>query len=284
MIVELKETEKYLKCNGIKSAHVEAEDILCHVLGCRIVDLYISDFVIDQGQGYDISEFMKRRMNGEPLQYILEKSYFYGLKLKAHKNVFIPRPETEILVDTVINRLQASDLRPQAILDLCTGSGNIAISLTKMHPEYKIFASDISENAVNLATENARLNNVTTYIDFRCGNLFDPWLKETISFDAIVCNPPYIKTKDLKILDLDVKNQPHEALDGGTDGLDFYKKIIAQAPLYLRRKGFIFFEVDPSLVSVISGFLKEDFSNIDVVKDYNAKDRVISARKKWIKY
>jgi release factor glutamine methyltransferase len=141
MTIELEETEKYLKKNGIESPRAETEYIFCHLLNCQRIDLYASGIKLDQFQSQGLQRLIERRAKGEPLQYILGESYFYGFRFKAENGVFIPRPETEILVDAAVRKLSALDHQLSVnILDLCTGCGNIAISLTKTLPRYKIFA------------------------------------------------------------------------------------------------------------------------------------------------
>ncbi len=280
MIAELKDAEKYLKVKGLPNPRIEAEYIFCHLLNCERIDLYTEDAELNQFQMQNLYEFIELRAKGEPLQYILGKASFYGFEFKTGKGVFIPRPETEILIDTVVKKLTTYNLQLTTnILDLCTGCGNIAISLTKMLPHYKMFASDISEKAIHTAYENALLNNVSSNIEFRCGDLFKPWEKESESFfDVITCNPPYIKTKELKDLPQDVKNEPKQALDGGKDGLRFYKTICKAALFYLKEKGCIFFEVGPDIANAVRQILSKDFYDVKIIKDYNGRERVAVAK------
>lgn len=301
MITELKDAEKHLKVKGLPNPRAEAEYIFCHLLNCERIDLYTEDAELNQFQRQGLNKLISQRVKGEPLQYALGQTCFYGFEFKVQKGVFIPRPETEILVDAVLNKLRTTNHEPRTnILDLCTGCGNIAISLTKMLPHYKMFASDISEKAIHTACENARLNNVSCNIpnedsclrtssgsrpfgiEFRCGNLFKPWEEESESFfDIITCNPPYIKTKELKDLPKDVKNEPKRALDGGKDGLKFYETICKEALFYLKEKGCIFFEVGPDIANAVRQILSKDFYDVKIIKDYNGLDRVVVA---WIKY
>lgn len=283
MIAELKQAQECLNNKGIENACREAERIFCHFLKCKTIDLYISDIAIDTTQKQAIDHILKQRMAGEPLQYILGETEFYGYEFKIQKGVFIPRPETEILVDTVLAKLRTPNSQlPTNILDLCTGCGNIAISLTKLSQHYKIFASDVSQEAVRLTRENARSNGITGGIEIRYGDLFGPWEDKKGFFDVIACNPPYVKNSQLKYLPGDVKNEPAKALDGGEDGLDFYRKIISEAPLYFKGNGYIFFEISPEIAEGVKDILNKDFCNIEIVKDYNNRDRVISAQ--WINY
>ena len=283
MIAELKQTKDYLKDKGIQSPAAEAEHIFCHFLNCEKIDLYTSDISFNEFQRQDIYELIERRASGEPLQYILEKTEFYGFEFKIRKGVFIPRPETEILVNAVLSHLtehRTPNTEHRNILDLCTGTGNIAISLTKTLPHYKMFISDIAPGAVSLAKENAVLNNVSNAIEFRCGDLFSPWHNKRTFFDIIACNPPYVRKEELENLPLNVRNEPQEALDGGIDGLDFYRRIIKEAPLYMKDKGYLFFELNPETADDVKDILVKDFTDIEIIKDYTNKERVVYAQLK----
>ena len=283
MIAGLKETKDYLKNRGIQSPQAEAEYIFCHLLNCRKIDLYTSDISFNEFQRQAIHELMERRAKGEPLQYVLGQTNFYGFEFKIKKGVFIPRPETEILVDTVLSHLTVTSIpypEPRNILELCVGCGNIAISLTKILPHYKMFISDIAEDAISLAKENAVLNGVSNKIESRRGDLFAPWQDKRNFFDIIVCNPPYVRAEVLKNLPLDVKNEPQEALDGGIDGLRFYRRAIEEAPLYLKEKAYLFFELNPETADDVKGILSKDFTNIEIIKDYNLMDRVVVAQRR----
>ncbi|MFH0732719.1 MAG: peptide chain release factor N(5)-glutamine methyltransferase [Candidatus Omnitrophota bacterium] len=281
MIAELKYTHEFLAKQNIACPMVEAEQILCSLLNCRRVDIYTSDITINEPKMHKLNKILKLRAAGEPLQYLLAKAYFYGLEFKMREGVFIPRPETEILVDAVLaHSPQPTAHSPINILDLCTGSGNIAISLTKHLQCSKICASDISQGAVATAKTNARLHGVYTNIKFRQGDLFKPWQGCKGFFDAITCNPPYIKKGRLKTLPEDVKNEPIAALDGGLDGLVFYKRIARQAVSYLKPNGYIFFEIAPDISGAVKQIFEKNFCDIEIVKDYNHFDRVITAKGK----
>ena len=150
--------------------------------------------------------------------------------------------------------------------------------MTKTLQHYRIFASDVSVKATSLAKENALYNNISDSVIIRNGDLFHPWQDKKDFFDAIVCNPPYIVRQELKHLPCDVKNEPLEALDGGEDGLDFYRKIIKKAPLHLKEKGYILFEISPDVVNGVTTLLNNDFCNLELIKDYNNRERIIVAQ------
>ena len=232
-----------------------------------------------------------------PLQYIIGKEKFLDREFIVNEDVFIPRPETEILVNTAIDVIsEIKEEKGEArILDLCTGSGCIAISLaarllspaspdkikglTKGAADCKIFASDISEKALSIARENAVINGVADKVAFIKSDLF-----ENIEggFDVIVANPPYIAKHELKTLQKEVLKEPILALDGGEDGLDFYRKIFAEAPRYLKNGSYCIMEIGfgqrKAIKEIIDG--SKSFKLIDVMEDQYSIDRVILA--KWI--
>lgn len=220
-----------------------------------------------------------------PLQYIIGKEKFLGLDFLVNENVFIPRPETEILVNTALEIISAMrrSKAPVRILDLCTGSGNIAISiakgLAKSAADYKIFASDISDKALEVAMQNARLNGVSDGISFIKSDLFENIERR---YDIIVSNPPYIARCELKTLPKEVLKEPSLALDGGEDGLDFYRNIFLKAPAYLMNGGYCIMEIGfgqrAAIKEMIEGF--KGFKLIDVKEDQYLIDRVIVAQ--WI--
>lgn len=232
-----------------------------------------------------------------PLQYIIGKEKFSGLDFLVNEDVFIPRPETEILVNTALEIINAAprSKTPARILDLCTGSGNIAISLmvrlslpsnpsetdglTKSAADCKIFASDISDKALEVAMQNARLNGVYDGISFIKSDLFKDIAGR---YDIIVSNPPYIARCELKTLPKEVLKEPVLALDGGEDGLDFYRKIFLKAPAYLINGGYCIMEIGfgqrAAIKAMIEGF--KGFKLIDVKEDQYLIDRVIVAQ--WI--
>jgi len=219
-----------------------------------------------------------------PLQYIIGKEKFFGLDFMVNEHVLIPRPETEILVETALHTIDAIRNTQYAvrILDLCTGSGNIAISLmslTKNAADCRIVASDISERALEVARENARLNGVFNNITFIKSNLFKDIEGR---FDLIISNPPYIARNEFDTLPKEVLKEPRSALDGGPDGLDFYRRIFFEAPRYLKHDGYCVVEIGFGQLSAIEDIIgsTKEFKLIEVKKDQYAIDRVIVAQ--WI--
>ena len=219
---------------------------------------------------------VKRLILGEPLQYITGIQEFMKLNFLVTKDVLIPRPDTEILVEEVIRK--AENISNPIILDLCTGSGAIAVSLAKYIKNVHICAVDISSKALEIAKKNAELNGVKNNIEFIESNLFDK-IKER-KFDIIVSNPPYIETETIKTLSKDVQSEPKIALDGGKDGLDFYRKIADSGSKYLNRQGYICLEIGYNQRIAVRQILenKKRYVNINCIKDLCGNDRVITAQ------
>ncbi len=272
-----------LKAQGVESPRVNAEEMLRSLLGCGRTELYADIVTLDARQALSLNEMTRRRIDGEPLQHITGKANFFGNEIIVREGVFIPRPETEILVETVIKLISGLQLTAYSlqlnILDLCTGSGNIAISLTKELPHCKILSSDISDKAVSTASENAKLHSVSDRIEFIKADLFDIPESYRKSFDIIVCNPPYVIRGDIPALSKEVRSDPREALDGGADGMDFYRAIINHAPGFLKDSGLLALELSDGLNSDVKKLMEDSrvFDGIEIFKDLNGIERVITA-------
>lgn len=216
--------------------------------------------------------------NHKPIQYIIKKQEFMGYDFYVDENVLIPQPDTENLVEEVlfiINSIKDKNLK---ILDLCTGSGAIAISLSKILNSDKIliYGSDISENALKIAQDNAIQN--CSKVVFLKSNIFNE-INNNYKFDIIVSNPPYIETKTIEELSEEVKYEPHLALDGGEDGLYFYREIIKNAKKYLNPNGYLAFEIGYNQKKQVEKLLEENgYKNIYSRKDLSGNDRVVVAQ------
>ena len=216
---------------------------------------------------------IKMLKKGIPIEHITHQKEFMKLNFFVDKNVLIPRQDTEILVEEVIKIAQKTNAKK--ILDLCTGSGAIAVSLAKYLPQSEIIAIDISNEALKIAKKNAISNNVENQITFVNSDMFTNLNEE--KFDIIVSNPPYIKTNVIEKLDIQVKNEPYIALDGGKDGLDFYKKIINESYRYLKYKGYLCLEIGFDQKIDVIEFIEntEKFVNTYSKKDLFDNDRII---------
>ena len=216
---------------------------------------------------------------GIPVQYITGKQEFMKLSFLVNEHVLIPRPDTEILVEEVMKI--ANKIGNTKILDLGTGSGAIAVSLAKYVPDCYVYAADISEEALQVAIQNSMQNDIAEdKIEFIESDLFDEM--ENHKFDIIVSNPPYIPTEEIKLLEKEVQQEPISALDGGKDGLIFYRAIIEQASKHLYRSGYICLEIGYNQKTEVEKLLKEDgsYTNIHTKKDLYGNDRVVIASKK----
>ena len=261
--------------NNINEASLKVKMILAYIL--REDKSYLVIHKDREISGKEYKEFLnaiQRLKQGEPVQYIIGKTEFYGLEFNVTPDVLIPQPDTEILVEEVIdvynkNYIGKSD--KVNILDLCTGSGAIAVSLKKNLNNVEVFASDISLKALDIAKKNAIQNN--TNIDFIESDLFENIDKK---FDIIVSNPPYIEREVLETLSEEVKHEPVLALDGGEDGLDFYKKIIKESKNYLNENGVLALEIGFDQKEAVMELLKqEDYKEIYSKKDYSGNDRIV---------
>ena len=266
-----------LKNENIDGPKVKARMLLQFVLKKPREYIIIYDKnEVTSAQRNEYIRVIKRLIKGEPLQYIIGKQEFMKLNFLVNKDVLIPRQDTEILVEEVIDI--ARKIENPVILDLCTGSGAIAISLAKYINNSKIYASDISKNAIKMARQNAKLNGVLNSIDFIESNLFDK-IKD-LKFDIIVSNPPYIRTDVIDTLNNDVKNEPKIALDGGKDGLNFYRKISENAYRFLNRQGYLCLEIGYDQKNDVINILKKQGKYVETYykKDLCQNDRVIVTR------
>jgi len=260
----------------------EAELLLTQLLGCHRHELYLNKSIrISKEQSLYLAHTLKRRLLGEPIQYILSKVEFMGLEFNISRHVLIPRPETEILVETAIKYMLANrkSAVKAGILDLGTGSGCIAVSLAKLLKNAEIIATDISREALELARKNARLHNVD--IRFIQSDLFSSPELGAMSYELIVCNPPYVASEEIRELDPEIQYEPVLALDGGKDGLAFYRRIINKAAFYLDSQGLLIMEIGLGQASPVRDLLEEsgDLNLVEFVKDYNGIDRIVVIRK-----
>ena len=281
---KIKEVTESLKGFGIEDAHKESEIILTHALKTDRTVLYRDNPAVTGKNIKDIGEILMRRAEREPLQYILGFVEFYGLKIKVGEGVLIPRPETELLAEEVI-RLFTVHCSPFTVLDLCTGSGCLALAIAKRFPDANVYGTDISRDAIRYAKENAELNAIRN-VTFLKGSLFEP-IKQLVTrhsslvtFDVIVSNPPYIRSGDMPNLQPEInKWEPRNALDGGEDGLSYYRTILSEARGYLMISGVIFLEIGEGQAEEVSGIaMQNGFWNVSVIRDYAGIERIVAAR------
>jgi len=259
------------------------EEMLMSILHCRRIDLYAKQVVLNPEQESEYRLMQSRYERGELLQYILGNVEFLGLVLKVDKRVLIPRPETELLVDEAILRIKGTfGERKIRILDLGTGSGCIAIGLAAFLPQAEIVAVDVSPIALELAVGNARHNHVSDQIRFVCEDMkhyLELRAPQEGPFDIVISNPPYISQYDLAALPSNVKQEPRLALDGGEDGLRFYRYITSHLKPCLHKDSLVFFEVGDGQAKEVKAMIEETklFDMIQLVKDFALTERFVVA-------
>ena len=280
-------TIKKLKAAGIDEAMTVCDMLLMHFFGfSRLFIMTNNDFIIENSQedqqekAAGFTTAVIRVCKGEPVQYIIGEADFYGLKFKVTPAVLIPRGDTEILEEALIKEANATGSESPVVLDMCTGSGCIGITLKHNVPGAQVSCSDISPEALSVALENCK-NILGGYekVSFFCGSFFEPF-NSGEKFDIIVSNPPYIPSKDIETLDVNVKDhEPLLALDGGNDGLDPYRIITAEAPPFLNENGTLMFEVGIGQANDVAELMKKaGFSHIKIIKDFGNIERVVSGR------
>lgn len=272
----LKLGENTLKEFNIDDAHIKANILLQYILKQTKQQLIInSKNEVKHSDAKLYKENIQKLINGTPLQYITNKQQFMGLDFYVDENVLIPQPDTEILVEEAIKIIKQNNLTN--VLDLCTGSGAIAISIANYCLNTQVTATDISAKALNVAKKNSKQNNIN--IEFAESNLFERLQKN--KFDVIVSNPPYIETEVIKTLSKEVKNEPLIALDGGQDGLKFYKAILQQANNYLNKNGYLLLEIGYNQGQAVLSLEHKNLKLItkQPIKDLSGNDRVIIFQK-----
>ena len=269
-------TVNYFKSKNIQSARLDAEVLLSHVLRQERIYLYVHfDEPMEQNELSKFREYVKKRAQHVPIAYIIGEREFMGLPFKVTKDTLIPRPDTEILVENVLNNVDKD--KEIEIVDIGTGSGAIILSLLVNLPKAQGKTVDISSKAIEVAKENAVNLQVNDRCEFFVGDLFAP-LNDN-KFDVIVSNPPYIPQKDIATLEDDVKEyEPVSALTDGGDGLSYYRRLLSEGKAYIKENGFIALEIgiyqseDVKQIAMDNGW-----KDIKIIKDYAGIDRVVLA-------
>ncbi len=276
-------TADYLVRKDVESARLNAERLLGDVLGISRLELYLQHdrpLTIDELDRY--RDVVRRRAGGEPLQHILGTWGFYGRDFKVESGVFVPRPETERLVEHALALLNPPDhrlLAPVAV-EIGCGSGVIAVSLAAEVPRLEVWATDINPRAVELTRTNAHRHGVDGRVHVLSGSRFDP-LPDHLrgSVDLIVSNPPYVRRDELVALPAEVQRDPREALDGGPDGLDFYHALAGAAARWLRPGGQMALEIGADQGEAVPSILEAShLENVSIFHDYNDLNRVVVGR------
>jgi release factor glutamine methyltransferase len=271
-------TEDFLRKRGVESPRLEAQILLAHALGCSKIDLYVRhEEQPPEPQRTAFREMIRKRADGMPVAYLVGYREFYSLQFAVTPDVLIPRPETETLVMEALRRIQ-SMVAPR-LLDLGTGSGCIAVSLAKQHKTAQVTAVDVSPAALAVAAGNADRHGVRSRITLADGDLFVPVSGQT--FDLVVSNPPYIAHGEFPTLDVGVRDfEPRSALDGGPDGLDYYRRIAAEVPSHLNPGGSVLVEIGPTQEAAVRDLFAAHLEPGRTYKDAAGRPRVVSARRR----
>ena len=264
------ETAKSLSDN----AHFEAELIVMSAVGINRTQLVLdSRRDVTEEQCERVSEMVNRRQSGEPLQYILGECEFMSLDFYVESGVLIPRSDTETLVEAVIEKTDEN--KNMKILDICTGSGCIGISTAHFRSSAYVDLIDISDKAIEIAKKNIVRNNVQSRVKVQKMDILNEYPSE--KYDIVVSNPPYIETKVIDTLQTEVKNhEPRLALDGGEDGLIFYRRITEIAPEILKKGGMLAFEIGYNQGKAVSALMGKNFCDVRIIQDFSKNDRVVT--------
>jgi release factor glutamine methyltransferase len=266
----------YLQKHGIESPRINAELLLSSILNCKRLDLYLAfDKPLSDDEQEKYRNFLKRRAKFEPLQYITGSVEFYGIEIKVNPSVLIPRAETEILIDTVIEQVKTEE--EINILDIGCGSGNISIALAVNIPNCKVFGTDISKDALKISMENAEVNGVKNKTEFHQKDILTADFSDFPKMNIIVSNPPYVSEEKFTTLQNEIKYfEPNFAVTDFSDGYKFYKAISERVKQLLKPGGKIFFELSENQHIKVKEIMEANgMRDIKIKKDYLNIERVI---------
>lgn len=272
-----------LAAAGVDSPRLDAEVLLAHCLEMTREQLVIAGdlpLTLAAARGFEI--LLGRRLQREPIAYITGKQEFWSLDFLVTPDVLIPRPETERLIEAaLLLGAEMASHQPLRVLDIGTGSGAIAVSLAKEMPTALIYATDISPAALAVARRNALRHRVADRMRFFCGDMLAALGEKIARFDLLVSNPPYIRRAEIDTLEPEVRDwEPRGALDGGADGLNFYRLIAAQAWRYLNSNGAVVLEIDAAVGFEVAALFQqaERYREVAILQDYSGRDRVVVAK------
>lgn len=269
----IREGEKILADAQVLSPRLDTEYLLAEALKTPRLNLLLSAMEeVSPPQEAVFRALLDRRAHHEPLQYILGAEDFYGLTFHVGPGVLIPRADTETLCEKALEVLK----KDGTALDLCTGSGALAVTIQTLRPDARIYASDLSEDALTIAKGNAQQHHAP--VQFFQGDLFQPL--QGMTFDLIVSNPPYIPAADMALLQSEVLQEPHMALYGGEDGLDFYRRIASEAPCHLNENGWLCLEIGDTQAADVMTLMQPHFDQIQWFHDLSGRPRVVRGRVK----
>jgi release factor glutamine methyltransferase len=276
----VREMALFLKRGGIESAEQEAGKLVIHGLEVNNVEMYRDNPVLSEKQISNIKTMVRRRIRREPLQYILGHEEFLGLKLLVGTGVLIPRPETEFMAEHAISIMKQPAMRAGfSVLDVCTGSGCLALAIAGAFPHAEVYGTDISGTALDYAHLNAGVNRVRN-VCFLLGPFFQPVKKAFSKFDLIISNPPYIKRGNIEDLQPEIRDwEPRIALDGGADGLEVYRELIPGAGSFLKKNGRIMLEVGAGQAQSVADIMESyGYTRIELTRDLAGIERIVQAQ------
>ena len=270
-----------LKKAEIEVCSEEAEILICEAFDIDRLHIYTEDYKPSAKQLKKLSVWLQKRSRHIPLGYVINKAFFYGNEFYVDESVLIPRCETEVLVNSILKLFKDNELRGKMIVDVGTGCGNIAISLTKHLSSCKIMATDICPKAISVAKKNVNKFGLEANIALLQGDLFESLENYRGKIDVIVSNPPYISQVEMDLLSKEIEHEPYISLCGGKSGLDFYERFFQEAADYLTNEGLMFFEIGYNQGNSVRALCKasSSFRFLGIIKDYRQLDRVICCRK-----
>lgn len=271
------DTRNRLRLAGIVGAQTEARELLCYASDKGKEQLYRDMTLYTSAETERrMEELVQRRLAGEPVAYIIGEWEFYGLPLDISRDVLIPRVDTEVLAERAIMKARAANEEAR-VLDLCAGSGCVGLAVAANAPECRVVLGELCEGALRVCKQNVRRNGLNARVTCMSTNALDPPSSVLWDFDVIACNPPYIPRGDIPTLDVSVRDyEPHMALDGGEDGLDFYRVITSKWKSALRLGGTLAFEVGIGQAQAVEAMMRENgFENIIITPDTQNIPRVV---------
>ena len=277
----IQRSSDFLARKGVDSPRLQVELLLAHVLHMPRMKLYLNfERTLTEPELETLRGLVRRRGEREPLQHIVGSTSFCGLEIAVNRDVLVPRPETELLAEEAWKFLSSLNSQPPSILDFGTGSGCLALAIAAKCPSAVVHALDISEPALTVARQNAARLGLAERVLFHSGDGFGA-LPAEACYDLIVSNPPYIPSAEIETLQPEVReHDPRQALDGGSDGLDFYRRLAAEAGSRLKPDGRLMLELGDGQSRVVSEFLtQQGWTVVSVLKDYSARERILIARR-----
>jgi len=275
----LNRSDQFLAERGVESSRLDAEVLMADLLDMERINLYVKyDYPLKSNEIDSYRQMIKKRAQRIPVAYITEKKEFMSLEFKVAEGVLIPRPETENLVEQVIEYCRQNELQQPQIIDVGTGSGAIAVSLAHYLSDAKVVGVDLSPQALKIACQNMEKHELSQRMSILKSDLLAEFIKREIKgIDIIVSNPPYISESEMEDLPPEVKKEPKTALEAGKDGLDYYRRLLPEAEKVLKNGGKIFLEIGYSQAEAVTNLFSENWSEVEIKKDYSENDRIVSA-------